>query len=92
MVAALKGKGQLALGNILGSNVFNILLILGAASIVCPLSFASMNLVDMGTVLLSALLVLGCAFSFKRNSMDRADGVILLLCYAAYMFWLFKNM
>ena len=92
VVAAMKGKGQLALGNILGSNVFNILLILGAAAIVCPLSFASMNLVDMGTVLLSALLVLGCAFSFKRNSMDRADGAILLLCYAAYMVWLFKNM
>ena len=92
VVAAMKGKGQLALGNILGSNVFNILLILGAAAIVCPLSFASMNLVDMGTVLLSALLVLGSAFSFKRNSMDRADGAILLLCYAAYMVWLFKNM
>ena len=92
VVAALKGKGQLALGNILGSNVFNILLILGLSSIVCPLSFASMNLVDMGILLLSAVLVLLSAFSFRKNSMDRTDGAILLLCYAGYLFWLFKNM
>ncbi len=92
VVAAAKGKGQLALGNILGSNVFNILPILGLSAIVCPLSFASMNLVDMGILLLSAVLVLLSAFSFKKNSMDRADGAILLLCYAGYLFWLFKNM
>ena len=92
VVAAVKGKGQLALGNILGSNVFNILLILGASAVICPLSFASMTLVDMGVVLLSTILVLVSAYSFKRDSMDRADGTVMILCYAAYMVWLFKNM
>lgn len=88
IVAAVKKKGQLALGNILGSNVFNILLILGGSALIHPLSFASMNLIDMGTLFLGSLLVLVSAFTFRRNVLDRIDGMILLLCEAAYFTWL----
>ena len=92
VVAAAKKKGQLALGNILGSNVFNILLILGCAAVIHPVSFAGINLVDMGTLLASAVLVLLSAFFFKRNKIDRGDGVIFLLCFIAYYVWLFINL
>ena len=92
IVAAAKKKGQLALGNILGSNVFNILLILGTAAVIHPISLAGINLVDMGTLLLSAVLVLLSAFTFKRNQIDRADGAVFLLCFIAYYVWLFINL
>ncbi len=88
VVAAAKKKGQLALGNILGSNVFNILLILGCAAVVNPISLSGMNLIDMGVLMLSALLVLFSAFTFQKNKIDRADGIIMLACEIAYFTWL----
>ena len=92
VIAAAKKKGQLALGNILGSNVFNILLILGCAATIHPISFSGINLIDMGTLLLSAVLVLLSAFFFKRNEIDRGDGAIFLLAFIAYYVWLFINL
>lgn len=92
IVAAAKKKGQLALGNILGSNVFNILLVLGGSALIHPLSFSSINLVDMGILLLSAILVLTSAWSFRRNALDRFDGIVFLLCGIAYFIWLFIHL
>ena len=92
VVAAAKKKGQLALGNILGSNVFNILLILGCSAVVTPLNFAGMSMIDMGVLLLSALLVFTSAYTGKKDLLDRFDGSILLLCEAAYMTWLIINL
>lgn len=89
IVAAAKKQGQLALGNILGSNVFNILLILGISATISPLSFANMNLVDMGILVLSSLLILTAAFTGKKNILDRFDGTVMLLFEAAYMVYLF---
>lgn len=91
VVAAAKKKGQLALGNILGSNIFNILLILGCSAVITPLKFEEINLVDMGVLMLSALLVLTSAFTGKKNVLDRFDGAIMLLCEAGYMTWLIVN-
>jgi len=92
VVAAARKKGQLALGNILGSNIFNILLILGCSAAVHPLQFSGINLVDMGVLLLSSLLVFTSAYTGKKNMIDRFDGSILLLCEAAYMAWLIYNL
>ena len=88
VVAAAKKKGQLALGNILGSNIFNILLIIGCSAVVHPLQFSGINLVDAGVLMLSALLVFTSAYTGKKNVIDRFDGSLLLLCEAAYMAWL----
>lgn len=88
VVAAVKKKGQLALGNILGSNIFNILLILGCSAMVHPLHFTGINLVDMGVLLLSALLVLTSTFTFRRDFLDRSDASVMLLCEIAYLIWL----
>ena len=92
VVAALKGRGQLALGNILGSNISNILLILGGASLIRPLSFSGMNAVDLGAVLLSAVFILFSAYAFKKKALDRVEGVILLLMEAGYMWYLIANL
>lgn len=92
VVAALKGRGQLALGNILGSNIANILLILGGAALINPLSFKGMTTVDLGTVLLCAIFILISAFTFKKNKLDRAEGAILLLMEAGYMGYLISNL
>ena len=92
VVAAAKKKGQLALGNILGSNIFNILLILGCSAVVHPLHFAGINMVDMGVLLLSSLLVFTSAYTGRKDMVDRFDGSILLLCEVAYMAWLIYNL
>lgn len=88
IVAAFKKKGQLALGNILGSNVFNILLILGGSALIHPLSMAGMSYVDLGALLLSSLVIWASIHTNKKTQLDRADGLLLLLLEAAYMTFL----
>ncbi|MBR3021329.1 MAG: calcium/sodium antiporter [Bacteroidaceae bacterium] len=90
VVAALKKKNDLALGNIIGSCIFNILLIIGVSATVTPLSVASLTRVDLGLFLLSALLLLTAAFCFRKRIIDRADAAIYLLCYIGYVVWLFS--
>ncbi len=92
VAAAVKKKGQLALGNIIGSNIFNVLLILGGSALIHPLSFAGISMIDLGVLLLSALVVLSSCFVGKKNMLDRLDGVIFLLIWVAYMAWLIVNL
>ena len=91
IVAAFKGKGQLALGNILGSNISNILLILGGASLIRPLSFSGMTPVDLGVLVISALFLVLSYVMFIKKSLDRTEGAILLLIEAGYMWYLIAN-
>ncbi len=88
VAAAVKKKGQLALGNIIGSNVFNILLILGGSALIHPLSFVGINYVDLGVLLVSALALFTSCYIGKRNKLDPVDGSLFLLIWAAYMAWL----
>lgn len=92
IVAAFKGKGQLALGNILGSNISNILLILGGASLIRPLSFSGMTPVDLGVLVISALFLVLSYVMFIKKSLDRIEGAILLLIEAGYMWYLIANL
>lgn len=92
LTAAIRGKEQLALGNILGSNVFNAMLILGMSSIITPLSFASMTVVDIAALILSSVLLLIWAYTGSRNRIDRWEGAAMLLCYVAYNVFLFSRL
>lgn len=92
LTAAIRGKEQLALGNILGSNVFNAMLILGLSSIITPLSFASMTVVDIAALVLSSVLLLIWAYTGRRNRIDRWEGSAMLLCYVAYNVFLFSRL
>ena len=92
VVAALKGRGQLALGNVLGSNISNILLILGGAALINPLSCSGMTMVDLGLILVCAIFIFASAFMFKRRELDRYEGVILILMEIGYMWYLIANL
>ena len=89
VVAAAKHKDQLALGNILGSNVFNILLILGCSAVVTPLSTVSMSFVDFGVLLLSSILIWLFTYTGTRNRIDRWEGALLVASFIAYFAYLF---
>lgn len=92
IVAALKGRGQLALGNILGSNISNILLILGGSALIAPLSFKGMSAMDLGMVLICPIIILLSAWTFKKKSLDRYEGVILVVMEIGYMWYLISNL
>lgn len=92
VVAAAKGRGQLALGNVLGSNISNILLILGGAAVIHPLSFSGMTVVDLGTILIAGIFIMLSAYMFRKKTLDRVEGAIFLLCEAAYMWYLIVNL
>ena len=92
VAAAVKKKGQLALGNIIGSNIFNILLILGTSAVIAPISFKGINFIDMGALLVSAVALVTCLFVGKKNQLDRLDGSLFLIIWAAYMAYLIVNL
>ena len=92
VVAALKGRGQLALGNVLGSNIFNILLILGGASLIHPLSLNGMTLIDLGVLLICSLVIFLSAFLFKKKELDRIEAVLFLIIEGLYMWYLISNL
>lgn len=92
IVAALKGRGQLALGNILGSNISNILLILGLSSLITPLSFKGIAIVDVSVMLISAIVILLSVYLFKKKELDRIEALLLLAMEAGYMWYLIANL
>ena len=92
IVAAAKKKDQLALGNVLGSNVFNILLILGTASVVTPLSTLALTWVDLGVLLGSAVMVWLWTYTGRRTHIDRWEAILMLVTFFGYYTWLFFKM
>lgn len=86
VVAARKGNADIAIGNIVGSNIFNILFILGTASVICEIPFDSRFLVDTGIAIASAALLL--AGSAKRRQLGKACGITMLGCYGVYFLYL----
>lgn len=88
VVAAIKGNTQLALGNIIGSNIFNVFLILGVSSMVRPLETGSIVPMDIYVNILAAVMLLLVAFTFKKNKLDKPEGIIFLLIYLAYVYML----
>lgn len=87
IVAAAKKRNQLALGNILGSNVSNILLILGCSSLVRPLIVDTVNLDGFIILIGVAILLYISALLPKRNELSRYKGFIFLLLYAVYIYF-----
>jgi len=88
-VAARKGKADLAIGNIVGSNIFNIACILGISGVVspAPLTFSAAFGVDCAVLMVSVLIL--WLLMFKKKALGKKGAVTLLACYAAYMVYLF---
>ena len=87
LVSVLKGKPDMALGNIVGSNIANILLILGLSATIRPLAPGGITLPDILMVVLSSLLLLLTAFTFRRRTIDRWEGALFLAIYGGYLGW-----
>lgn len=90
VVAARKGQSAIAIGNVIGSNVFNILLILGLTATISPLEIEGITTIDMAVMLLSVVLV--WLFSRTRYTVERWEGALLLLGYFAYLWWLITSL
>lgn len=88
IVAACKNNPQLALGNVLGSNVFNILFVLGLAATVKPFAVVDINLVDYIVILAASVMTFLVVFTFGKHKFDRIEGIIFLLCYVGYIAYL----
>ncbi len=85
VVSLVKGKSDMALGNVIGSNIANILLILGLSATIHPLTMGGITLVDLLVVLLSSVLLFLAAFTFRRRAVDRWEGALFLVIYALYI-------
>lgn len=90
IVAAFKRKTDIAIGNIVGSNLFNILAIAGTSSLVHPIEANNMNHVDLLVMLGISILLLPLLKSGKRLS--RVEGIVLIIIYVIYTCWLLRNL
>lgn len=91
VVSLLKGRAEMALGNVLGSNIANILLILGVSATIHPLSLGGITFTDIAMVVLSSVVLFVAAFTFRRKAIDRVEGVIFLAIYIAYLGYLLSK-
>lgn len=83
IVAARKGQSAIAMGNILGSCVYNILFIIGVTGVICPMHIQGITTLDYATMLVSITLL--WLFSFTKYKVERWEGIVLLTLFAAYM-------
>ena len=90
VVSLLKGKAGMALGNVIGSNIANILLILGLSATIRPLTPGGITALDFGMAALSSLVLFLAAFTFRRKAIDRAEGILFLAAYALYLWQLIR--
>lgn len=85
LVAAVKGNSGIAVGNVIGSNIFNIFLVLGCAAAIRPLPFGGISTFDLGVLSGSALLFWFFGWFFKTRTITRIEGAIMALCYILYI-------
>ncbi|MGN1182638.1 MAG: calcium/sodium antiporter [Faecalibacillus sp.] len=86
IVAARKGEVDMALGNVIGSNIFNILLVLGVASAISPITFIFENIIDILILIIFSFLVL--YFGYTKHEINKKEGIIMLLFYSLYLIYI----
>lgn len=89
VTAAIKGNSDIAIGNILGSNIFNILLILGVSAAISPINYSLSYNNQILVLIISTILLALFPFIGKKNEMTRTNGIAFLIIYAIYMVGLF---
>ena len=89
IVAALRRQPEMAVGNVVGSNIFNILGILGISSLITPLTSPGIDRVDLGVMVIFAVILLPLAWTGKM--LTRWEGGLLLCGYALYLWWLWPS-
>ena len=86
VVAAIKKQSDIVVGNIIGSNIFNVLFVLGLAGVISPIPFKPEFVIDGAIAVLAVAMLM--VFAFKSKKIGRGTGVVFLVTYAAYLFWL----
>lgn len=86
IVAARKGRSAIAIGNVIGSNVFNILMIIGATGLILPMDIQGITLVDYSVMMGSIVLL--WLFSYTKFTVERWEGAVLAIGFFAYMAWI----
>ena len=86
IVAAKKDEVDMAVGNVIGSNIFNILLVLGVAAAISPVGFIIENMIDIAFLILISVITL--VFAWTSKEINRKEGIIMLLLYAVYMVYI----
>ena len=89
VVAARKGNSGIAIGNVLGSNVFNILLVIGLTGVINPMHIQGITWIDLSMLILSMVLLL--LFSYTKYTIARWEGAVLTILFAGYMTWVVMN-
>lgn len=85
-VAARKNEVDMAMGNVIGSNIFNILLVLGVAAAISPIAFVMENVIDI--VILIGMSLLALFFAWTKERIERREGMIMLAVYAVYLVYI----
>lgn len=88
VAAAVKGRPGIAIGNVIGSNIFNIFLVLGVSATVRPLPFGGIGNVDLLTLTAASVLFWIFGWFFRKRTITRAEGALLTAGYIAYMVYL----
>ena len=89
VVAARKNELDMALGNVIGSNIFNILFVLGIASAISPVSYTNENLIDSAVLIVMSMIVL--IFCLPKKRLIRWNGAAMLALYAGYTAYIFTR-
>lgn len=90
VTAAIKGNSDIAIGNIIGSNIFNILLIIGVSSVIYPITYNMSYNFDISILVISTIILAIFPFIPPKDKMSRANGVIYFLMYLMYLGFLIK--
>lgn len=90
-VAAYKKNADIAVGNVVGSNIFNIFFVLGISAIIKPLPFQTKNNIDLAMVVLASLMLFFFMFTGKRRTLDRWEGIVCLILYCGYIIAVIVN-
>lgn len=85
VAAALKGRAGMAVGNVIGSNIFNAFFVLGASAVATPLTFGTIGNLDLLTLMVASLLFWIFGWFIGNRVITRIEGAILTLCYIAYI-------
>lgn len=88
ITAALKKKPGIAIGNVIGSNLFNIFFVLGCSATVSPLPMGGINNLDLTVMIASAVLLWLVGWFFRKRTITRAEGALMVACYVAYTAYL----
>ena len=89
VTAAIKGKSDIAIGNIVGSNIFNILFVVGTTALITPVAYSGAFLIDSFTAVFAAVLLFACVL--KNHKLGRLGGCLMLISYAGYFVYLFRS-